>query len=94
MPARSRAPADAGARPARSSAESRAQALIDGPRKGVYGPFVPLFRSPAPLERMAKVGEYLRFDSMLEPRLRELATCVAARHVSTSSNGRCTHPWR
>ena len=59
-----------------------AQALIDGPRKGVYGPFVPLLRSPVLLERMAKVGEYLRFDSVLEPRLRELATCVAARHVS------------
>jgi 4-carboxymuconolactone decarboxylase len=59
-----------------------AQALIDGPRKGVYGPFVPLLRSPALLERMAKVGEYLRFDSVLESRVRELATCVAARHVS------------
>ena len=58
------------------------QALIDGPRKGVYGPFVPLLRSPVLLERMAKVGEYLRFDSGLELRLRELATCVAARHVS------------
>ena len=59
-----------------------AQALIDGPRKGVYGPFVPLLRSPVLLDRMAKVGEYLRFDSVLEPRLRELASCVAARHVS------------
>jgi 4-carboxymuconolactone decarboxylase len=59
-----------------------AQALIDGPRKGVYGPFVPLLRSPVLLERMAKVGEYLRFDSVLESRVRELATCVAARHVS------------
>jgi len=59
-----------------------AQALIDGPRKGVYGPFVPLLRSPVLLERMAKVGEYLRFDSALDARIRELATCVAARHVS------------
>lgn len=59
-----------------------AQALIDGPRKGVYGPFVPLLRSPVLLERMARVGEYLRFDSVLDSRLRELATCVAARHVS------------
>jgi len=59
-----------------------AQALIDGPRKGVFGPFVPLLRSPVLLERVAAVGEFLRFDSVLEPRLRELATCVAARHVS------------
>lgn len=58
-----------------------AQALVDGPRKGVYGPFLPLLRSPQLLERMARVGEYLRFGSVLEPRVRELATCIAARHV-------------
>jgi len=65
------------------SAEQRAaaQALIDGPRKGVYGPFLPLLRSPVLLERVASVGEYLRFQSVLEPRIRELATCAAARHV-------------
>ena len=59
-----------------------ADALIAGPRKGVFGPFVPLLRSPKLLERVAQVGEYLRFDSVLDSRLRELATCVAARHVS------------
>jgi 4-carboxymuconolactone decarboxylase len=59
-----------------------AQALIDGPRKGVYGPFLPLLRSPVLLERVARLGEFLRFESVLEPRLRELATCVVARHVS------------
>lgn len=58
-----------------------AQALVDGPRKGVFGPFLPLMRSPVLLERVAKVGEYLRFDSVLDARIRELATCVAARHV-------------
>src|SRR5690349_6504842 len=59
-----------------------AQALIEGPRKGVYGPFLPLLRSPALLDRVAKLGEYLRFDSVLDARIRELAICVAARHVS------------
>ena len=58
-----------------------AQALIDGPRKGVYGPFLPLLRSPQLLDRVGKVGEYLRFGSVLQPRVRELATCIAARHV-------------
>ncbi|MBC5763963.1 carboxymuconolactone decarboxylase family protein [Ramlibacter albus] len=58
-----------------------AQALIDGPRKGVYGPFLPLLRSPDLLDRVAKVGEYLRFGSTLDARVRELATCIAARHV-------------
>lgn len=59
-----------------------AQALIDGPRKGVYGPFLPLLRSPVLLDRIAKTGEYLRFDSVLQPRVRELVTCAVARHVS------------
>lgn len=59
-----------------------AQALIDGPRKGVYGPFLPLMRSPELLDRVAKVGEYLRFGSVLGDRVRELVTCAAARHVS------------
>jgi 4-carboxymuconolactone decarboxylase len=59
-----------------------AQALIDGPRKGVYGPFLPLLRSPVLLDRVGKVGEYLRFESVLHARIRELVTCFVARHVS------------
>jgi 4-carboxymuconolactone decarboxylase len=59
-----------------------AQALIDGPRKGVYGPFLPLLRSPGLLDRVANLGEHLRFQGALDARVRELAICVAARHVS------------
>ena len=59
-----------------------AQALIDGPRKAVFGPFIPLLRSPELLGRVGKLGEYLRFDSVLDTRIRELATCIAARHTS------------
>jgi 4-carboxymuconolactone decarboxylase len=58
-----------------------AQALIDGPRKGVYGPFLPLLRSPQLLDRIAKTGEYLRFESTLDARVRELVTCAVARHT-------------
>jgi 4-carboxymuconolactone decarboxylase len=58
-----------------------ADALIAGPRKGVYGPFLPLLRSPALLDRIARTGEYLRFESVLDARVRELVTCAAARHV-------------
>jgi 4-carboxymuconolactone decarboxylase len=59
-----------------------ADALINSPRKGVYGPFLPLLRSPQLLDRIAKTGEYLRFDAVLDARVRELATCAVARHVS------------
>jgi len=56
------------------------QALIDGPRKGVHGPFLPLLRSPDLLERVAKVGEFLRFGTTIDARVRELVTCATARH--------------
>lgn len=59
-----------------------ADALIAGPRKAVMGPFIPLLRSPELMDRVGKVGEYLRFDSVLETRIRELAMCLVARHVS------------
>lgn len=69
-----------------------ADALIAGPRKGVYGPFLPLLRSPRLLERVAAVGEYLRFDSVLEARIRELVTCAAARHVTNQFEWRMHEP--
>lgn len=59
-----------------------ADALIKGPRKGVKGPFIPLLRSPDLLERVAKVGEYLRFEAALPTRVNEFVTLVVARHTS------------
>jgi 4-carboxymuconolactone decarboxylase len=59
-----------------------AEALIAGPRKAVFGPFIPLMRSPELMSRVGQVGEYLRFDSVLDVRVRELAMCLVARHVS------------
>ena len=57
-----------------------AAALIAGPRKGVFGPFIPLMRSPELMDRLQRVGEYLRFDSSVPGRLNELAMCLVARH--------------
>src|SRR2546423_5320590 len=56
-----------------------ADALIAGPRKGVKGPFIPLLRSPELMDRLQRVGEYLRFDSALPRLLSELATLIVAR---------------
>ena len=53
--------------------------LIAGPRKGVKGPFIPLLRSPELMTRLQKVGEYLRFQSTLAPRISELSTLCVAR---------------
>jgi 4-carboxymuconolactone decarboxylase len=57
-----------------------AQAIIDGPRGAVYGPFVPLLRSPELMEHAQRMGEYLRYRSAIGVRLSELAILVTARH--------------
>lgn len=56
-----------------------ARALAAGPRGGVKGPFIPLLRSPELMDRLQKVGEYLRFHSALEARVSELTTLVVSR---------------
>jgi 4-carboxymuconolactone decarboxylase len=56
-----------------------AEDLIAGARKGVQGPFVPLLRSPELMDRLQKVGEYLRFQSSLEQRTSELIMLVVSR---------------
>jgi 4-carboxymuconolactone decarboxylase len=53
--------------------------MIAGPRKGVKGPFIPLLRSPELMDRLQKVGEYLRFQSSLEQRISELIVLVVSR---------------
>jgi 4-carboxymuconolactone decarboxylase len=59
-----------------------AAALIRGRRGALFGPFVPLLRSPQLLDRAQRLGEYLRYDSALPGRLRELAILVTARHFA------------
>ena len=56
-----------------------ADELAAGPRGGVKGPFIPLLRSPELMDRLQKVGEYLRFQSSLEPRISEFVMCVVSR---------------
>lgn len=56
------------------------QSIASGPRAGVRGPFNALLRSPELADRVQKLGEYLRFNSSLPPRLNELAILVTARY--------------
>lgn len=53
--------------------------IVAGPRKSLVGPFIPLMRSPDFMNRLQKTGEYLRFRSVFEPRLSELAILITAR---------------
>jgi 4-carboxymuconolactone decarboxylase len=61
-----------------------AEALIAGPRKAVVGPFIALLRSPELLDRMQRVGEYLRFRNAIPQKLVELAILLTARHVDNA----------
>jgi 4-carboxymuconolactone decarboxylase len=58
-----------------------AQAIIDGPRKAIFGPFVPLLRTPVLMEAVGKTGEALRFNGKLPDKIRELVICVVARET-------------
>jgi 4-carboxymuconolactone decarboxylase len=56
-----------------------ADEISAGRRGAVYGPFVPALRSPELTRRLQHVGEYLRFEPRLAPRLREMAILLVAR---------------
>lgn len=54
--------------------------IAAGPRGSVGGPFAALLRSPQLCDRVQHVGQYIRFESSLPGRVRELAILVTARH--------------
>ena len=56
-----------------------ADAIVNGPRGALYGPFVPLLRSPELMECAQRMGEYLRYRSALGQRLSELVILLVAR---------------
>ncbi|WP_072389186.1 carboxymuconolactone decarboxylase family protein [Hyphomicrobium sp. CS1BSMeth3] len=53
--------------------------IVSGPRGHLVGPFIPLLRSPDFMTRLQKTGEYLRFNSALEPRRSEMVILMTAR---------------
>lgn len=59
--------------------KTAAEELIAGPRGAVFGPFIPLLRSPELMNRLQKVGEYIRFHSALETRINEFVMLVVSR---------------
>lgn len=46
----------------------------------IFGPFVPLFRSPEVMQRARAMGDYLRYKSVLPAALNEFAILITARH--------------
>lgn len=66
------------------SADQRrvAQALIDGPRHGLPGPFHALLRSPELADRVRNLGDYIRFQNSLPAKVLELVILMLARFWS------------
>lgn len=59
-----------------------AQALLDGPRRGLPGPFHALLRSPELADRVRSLGDYIRFQNSLPAKVRELVILMVARFWS------------
>lgn len=66
-----------------SEAQRAAAAELEaGPRGAVVGPFIPALRSPEFMTRLQRLGQYLRYENALGPRLTELAILLVAREWS------------
>ena len=72
--------------------QEAARELASGPRGAVFGPFVPLLRSPELMRRIQKTGEYLRYHSALPPRLSELVILIVARWWNQGFEWHIHHP--
>lgn len=55
-------------------------AIAGGPRGGVRGPFHALLHSPHLADCAQKLGQYVRYDSPIPQKLRELAILITAYH--------------
>jgi 4-carboxymuconolactone decarboxylase len=62
-------------------------AIAGGPRGGVRGPFLALIQVPELCNRIQNLGEYLRYNTVFQPRLSEFAIIVTARHYD------CQYEW-
>lgn len=56
-----------------------AEVFAEGRGYAVRGPFVPLIRSPEVMLRAKAMGDYLRFKSVLDPRINEMVIIITAR---------------
>ena len=55
------------------------------------GPWIPLLRSPEVLSRVRSMGDYLRFNSALPPRLSELVILITAREWTQNYEWQAHH---
>jgi 4-carboxymuconolactone decarboxylase len=66
--------------------------IASGRRGAVYGPFIPLLRSPQLASHLQKTGEYLRYHNSMPPKLRELVILMTARQWTQQVEWYIHHP--
>lgn len=67
-------------------------AVRAGPRGELAGNWVPLLRSPELMTRLQRLGEYLRFEKLLDDDLLELVVLLVARHWDNDFEWWFHHP--
>lgn len=67
-------------------------AIASGPRGGVRGPLAQWLHRPDLADRAQMLGRYCRYDTLLAPRLSELAILVTARFWSAEFEWRIHKP--
>jgi 4-carboxymuconolactone decarboxylase len=63
-----------------TEAQKKAAAEFTAARGSLTGPWIVLLRSPEVLNRARGLSDYLRFNSVLPPRLSEFVILITARH--------------
>jgi 4-carboxymuconolactone decarboxylase len=68
----------------KQTAEQRkaADAFRANRKQDVFGPFVPLFRSPEVMLRAMAMGDYLRYRTVFPTKINELIILITARHFT------------
>jgi 4-carboxymuconolactone decarboxylase len=69
-----------------------AEIFAEGRGYQVRGPFVPLIRSPEVMLRAKAMGDYLRFKSVLEPRINEMVIIITAREWTQQYEWQAHYP--
>jgi 4-carboxymuconolactone decarboxylase len=59
-----------------------AEAFRANRKQDVFGPFVPLFRSPEVMLRTMALGDYLRYRTVFPTKLNEFIILITARHFT------------
>ncbi len=67
-------------------------AIVNGPRGSLSGPFRAWLHSPELADRLQHVGAYVRFDNVLPRRLSEFAILITARHWTAQLEWYLHHP--